>query len=330
MSSDWEDDDIGYGRPPRWTRFEKGRSGNPHGRPKKAKEPEPTKAVLIESQADRALRRELDRKIRITDARGTKEETMADAVVRAQVTKAAQGHVPAIRDVRRAQKELEKAEAERAKLAAEQAAEEAKAEAAEREQTFKFVCELKAKQTIAWDDAVRQGQAEPDEPWPHPDDIILDHVARSFRIRGPVSAQLLPEFEYFRALRDKAFVETVLWMRTPGAASRARASFYASLVGVYEAMMPARWAIADSFELLASAFAMMPLKFLREDLACEERRARLLMPASLAGAVRQSDCYHAINKAMKPLLKPMGYVSYAQFERAWEEIGGSPPWPRRR
>ena len=35
MSADFDDDSVGYGRPPKKTRFEKGSSGNPTGRPKK-------------------------------------------------------------------------------------------------------------------------------------------------------------------------------------------------------------------------------------------------------------------------------------------------------
>ena len=34
---DEKDDQVGYGKPPRHTRFEPGRSGNPHGRPPGAK-----------------------------------------------------------------------------------------------------------------------------------------------------------------------------------------------------------------------------------------------------------------------------------------------------
>lgn len=35
MSEESEDDKVGYGRPPKHTRFQKGSSGNPSGRPKK-------------------------------------------------------------------------------------------------------------------------------------------------------------------------------------------------------------------------------------------------------------------------------------------------------
>ena len=35
MSKDSADYDIGYGKPPEDTRFKKGQSGNPRGRPKK-------------------------------------------------------------------------------------------------------------------------------------------------------------------------------------------------------------------------------------------------------------------------------------------------------
>lgn len=330
MCSDWEDDNVGYGRPPRWTRFEKGRSGNPKGRPRKVKDSAPVTAPIAESPADRALRRELDRKIRITDANGTKEETMADAVVRMQVAKAAQGHVPAIRDVRRAQKELEKAEAEQARLAAEQAAEAEAAKAKSRRETFEFICDLKETQAAAWASAIGEGKTEPDDPWPHPDDIILDHANLMFRIRGPIDEEQLSEFHYYHARRDQYFAQMVLLMRAPTKAGRARARVYAVLIGIYESMLPKRWTIGDDIEWMAGAFLQMPLRFLREDLACAERKADMLLPPSLVQPIRQSESYAPINKAMKPLLKQMGYVSLAQFERAFEDTGGSPPWPHSR
>ena len=44
MSSD--DDKVGYGRPPKKNRFQKGRSGNPKGRPKKVKPQNDLKSML--------------------------------------------------------------------------------------------------------------------------------------------------------------------------------------------------------------------------------------------------------------------------------------------
>lgn len=328
MSYDWDDDDeLGYRKPPKWTRFAKGKSGNPNGRPKKVQEK--ADRPPLDSEADRALRRELDRKIQITGFEGTRQATMSDAIARQQVAEAAKGNVNAIRDVRRAQLELEKREAERREWEAAKAAEEKTLAEKKREDTFRFICELRERQAAAWQDALDAGSAEPDEPWPHPDDITIDYAKRTFKLRGPLNEENAPLFRYFQALRDQYFVQIIVLLRSRDKGARAKARFYAGLLGIHDAALPRRWALGDGFEWIASIYLQMPLRFLREDLKRSERNAERLKPLEHRLPLRVSPHYASVNAMMKPVLKPMGYVSYAQFERAWEDTSGNPPWPRR-
>ena len=46
MTNNGDDDDVGYRRPPRSTRFPKGKSGNPRGRPRGSRKEAPYEAVL--------------------------------------------------------------------------------------------------------------------------------------------------------------------------------------------------------------------------------------------------------------------------------------------
>lgn len=61
---DDDDYDVGYGKPPLHSRFQKGQSGNPHGRPKKNK-----------SQSD-LLKELLDVRIRVGSEKMTKREAL--------------------------------------------------------------------------------------------------------------------------------------------------------------------------------------------------------------------------------------------------------------
>lgn len=86
MSEDIEKYEVGYGRPPSHTRFEKGQSGNPKGRPKGVKN---FKTIVLEI---------LNEKIFVTENGRTREITKGEAVVRQQVNKAASGDHAAIRE----------------------------------------------------------------------------------------------------------------------------------------------------------------------------------------------------------------------------------------
>jgi len=68
---------VGYKRPPRHAQFQKGRSGNPNGRPYRAKNLE---TDLMEELADRIPIREGDRHITVTKQRALLKSLFAKAL----------------------------------------------------------------------------------------------------------------------------------------------------------------------------------------------------------------------------------------------------------
>ena len=80
MSDDYK---IGFGRPPKHTRFEKGRSGNPKGRPKGKKN---LKTELEEELGERIIVREGGKAKKVSKQR---------AILEGQAAKAAQGDTEA-------------------------------------------------------------------------------------------------------------------------------------------------------------------------------------------------------------------------------------------
>jgi hypothetical protein len=79
-----EENRVGYKRPPRHTQFQTGRSGNPKGRPHRAKNLE---TDLVEELADRIPIREGDRRFKVSKQRG---------LIKALVAKALRGDTRAV------------------------------------------------------------------------------------------------------------------------------------------------------------------------------------------------------------------------------------------
>jgi uncharacterized protein DUF5681 len=101
--------DVGYGKPPHHTRFQKGQSGNPGGRPRGSGTERVTQLALDEAYREVAI--DEDGEARMMPA--------IQAVIRAQLAFAAKGNGPAQRAVLKMVQEIE---TERAAVEAEEAA----------------------------------------------------------------------------------------------------------------------------------------------------------------------------------------------------------------
>lgn len=84
---DHEDDEVGYGKPPRHTRFAKGRSGNPKGRPKGS------------SNMKAAIRRATERRVSVKIGKRTVKMTPIDAIAHRLVQQALEGNLRATREL---------------------------------------------------------------------------------------------------------------------------------------------------------------------------------------------------------------------------------------
>jgi ribosomal protein L16/L10AE len=80
--------EVGYGKPPVHTRFQKGKSGNPSGR------------MARQLSFDELMVRELGKKITITENGESRRITKQDAIVKRCVQKAMQGDSGAQKQVR--------------------------------------------------------------------------------------------------------------------------------------------------------------------------------------------------------------------------------------
>jgi hypothetical protein len=165
---------VGYGKPPVETQFKPGRSGNPKGRPKGARNKLP---ALNEDRLKSIIVVEAYRTIKITEGRRQVTIPMAKAVVRALAVNAARGQLRSqqlfatlLSDTERANKALS-------------------------DEWLETVIEYKCDWEKELDRRKKLGIMGLRDPLPHPDDIVVDMKSGQVRFNGPITKEEKAEWD---------------------------------------------------------------------------------------------------------------------------------------
>lgn len=295
-SDDIQQEILGYKRPPSWARFKKGQSGNPKGRPRKKAAAQPI--PVSDSQIDEILLKELARIIKVNDAGGAVEMSALLVVIRSLLNNAMKGNVHAQKAVLQVVPALEAREAERV---AQRKTRDAN--------VFDYVVGLKRAREQVW--AAAEG-GEPEQPWPHPDDMLIDTSERTWAIRGPTHAKDEPLFRFYRAQRELMFVHAELFRRDQDPRRKKPATPFDFLWIVFDRLLPERWQFVPRLEAAFVILSCISTRQLRRDVKFWEARAEQLgREARLPPPGKEE--YQFVNKVMKPILRQHGFYSLAQF-----------------
>ena len=173
---------VGYRKPPLGTRFRKGVSGNPRGRPKgvthkpRAWHEETMKAIVTE---------EAYRMISLRDGARDIKLPVIQAIIRGIALNAAKGNH---RSQRQFAALLEQIETDsRVKY----------------DEYRKTVIDYKCDWEKELQRRKRLGVVLPD-PMPHPDDILVDFKTGTIQMKGPMCKEEIPEWEWLRARKEES------------------------------------------------------------------------------------------------------------------------------
>lgn len=198
--------------PKRSTRFQKGQSGNPNGRPRK----QPSARYDAAEMRDLTLA-EAKRPIRVRQGDKVSEMPVREALIQAQTTAALQGNAYAQRD---AIARLERSEREEAA----EIARDREYWTARRDENARILAEAKAR-----------GEPEPGI-FPHPLDIVIEPGKR-VRIVGPINEEEARQYEEVVELRDALILQSAVNKRCCLAGDEAEGKMRADGSDVFARML---------------------------------------------------------------------------------------------
>lgn len=176
---------VGYRKPPTHSRFAKGRSGNPKGRPKKAKKQTSANATVVTGlRASTILLDEAYRPVTIREGEKIIELPAIQAVFRAMGVSAMKGDRHAQRMVADLVQQVESAHRQ------------AQHQYTDMMIRYKVILGEKV------DEARKTGRPEPNFI-PHPDDIIVDVVADTVHVWGPETNEQKQKWDEMLSYREE-------------------------------------------------------------------------------------------------------------------------------